>query len=59
MNIPKNLKFKTHNVIEDIKLLNEKETLSGYVPIEKCLDTSNFFLLQELKKIKKEYLILG
>ena len=27
-------------MIEDIKLLNDRETLSGFVPIEKCSDTS-------------------
>jgi ESCRT-I complex subunit MVB12 len=27
-------------VIEDIKLLNERESLSGFIQIEKCLDTS-------------------
>ncbi|CAF1010783.1 unnamed protein product [Brachionus calyciflorus] len=30
----------TFNVIEDIKLLNERETLPGFITIDKCNDTS-------------------
>lgn len=33
--------FKTYNVVEDIKLLNERDTLPGFIPLERCLDTSN------------------
>jgi len=32
---------ETYNVIEDVKLLNEKEILSGFIPVEKCYDTND------------------
>ena len=44
---------KTYNVIEDIKLLGIGEIISGFIPVDKCLDNSTFI---ELTKINKVFL---
>jgi hypothetical protein len=37
--------YKTYNVIEDIKILNDKDNvIGGFIPIDRCLDNSKTFL---------------
>ncbi|RNA00748.1 multivesicular body subunit 12B-like [Brachionus plicatilis] len=42
----------TFNVIEDIKLLNDREILSGFIPIDKCYDTSERAFQKKILCIK-------
>ena len=46
--------IKTYNVIEDIKLLNEKDNiLGGFLPIDKCEDTSRHAFTSLMCSFKK------
>jgi len=43
---------ETYNVVEDIKLLNERDTLPGFIPLERCLDTSEKSFQKKTVNIK-------